>query len=266
VLRAGVTCAIIFGLAFGAWAVPARADTDWALQFDGSTDFVVLNTTENIIGSGWETTKSVSLWVKPTGPVPLCPNVDPGSCDLIFGDRPRWWGIARGVIFGEDRIWIFNSDLSTLTPYDKIGVPYTPGEWVHIALVHSNGMLHAYKNGVEVGSVASGTTQQPSNNARPVLHIGGVINNSARNWTYSGLVDAVKVWKIGMTASQVQQDMNQVLSGAEPDLEAYYRMSNGSGLILTDDSISTWDGTLYDGGNGVPPDGSPPLWITPGVD
>ena len=215
---------------------------------------------------GWEDTKTVSLWILPTGDAPACYRNSVAFCDNIFGDRPRWWGITRGVIFGEDRIWLFNADGSALTYIDQIGIPYTPGEWVHITMVHSNGVIYAYKNGVEVGSIASGTTQQPNTNAHPVLHIGGVINNSSRNWTYEGLVDAVKVWNIGMSASQVQQDMNQVLSGAEPDLKAYYRMSDGAGLILTDDSIYTWNGTLYDGGTGVPPDGSPPQWVSPGVD
>jgi len=218
-----------------------------------------------MLDPGWEDTKTISLWILPTGDAPACYRNDVGACDNIFGDRPRWWGITRGVIFGEDRIWLFNTDGDMLSFTDKIGIPYTPGEWVHIAMVHSNGVMHAYKNGVEVGSIASGTTQQPNTNAHPVLYIGGVLINASRNWTYSGLIDAVKVWNYGMTTTQVQQDMNQVLSGAEPGLEAYYRMSNGSGMLLTDDSIHTWDGTLYDGTNNVPPDG-PPQWIPPGVD
>jgi hypothetical protein len=146
-----------------------------------------------------------------------------------------------------------------------IGIPYTTDEWTYISLVHSGGMLHAYKNGIEVGAVASSTTQQPTTGAHPKLHIGGIINNPQRVWTYEGLIDEVKLWNFGMTSTQVQQDMYQVLTGSETGLRAYYRMSNGSGLVLTDDSIFTWNGTLLDGAQGVPPDGSPPLWVPPGV-
>jgi hypothetical protein len=116
-----------------------------------------------------------------------------------------------------------------------------------------------------VGAVASGTTRQPNTGAHPKLHIGGIINNTARVWTYEGMIDEVKLWNFGMTGVEIQQDMYQVLTGSEPGLRAYYRMSNGSGLVLTDDSIYSWDGTLKDGAQGVPPDGSPPLWAPPGV-
>ena len=40
----------------------------YALQFDGTTDLVELPETANVMGgSGWQTSKTVSLWVKPTG-------------------------------------------------------------------------------------------------------------------------------------------------------------------------------------------------------
>jgi hypothetical protein len=239
--------------------------TGYALDFDGSNDLVELTDTVFILGAGWENTTTVTLWIRPTGPSPVCSFNAVGFCDNVFGDRPRWWGIARGIIAGQDRIWFWNYDNSSGTPTDMIGIPYTPDEWTYIALVHSSGMLHAYKNGIEVGAVASGTTKQPSTGAHPKLHIGGIINNTSRVWTYEGMIDEVKLWNFGMTAAEIQQDMYQVLTGSEPGLRAYYRMSNGSGLVLNDDSLNSWDGTLKDGAQGVPPDGSPPLWVPPGV-
>jgi hypothetical protein len=219
-----------------------------------------------MMGEGWESTKTVSLWVLPTGPEPTCAHNNVAMCDNIFGDRSRWWGITRGVIAGQDRIWIFNTDGSFLSFADQIGIPYTPGEWTHIALVHSDGQMRVYKNGEEVGLLSTGVTIQPNLGAQPVLHLGGIINNGSRNWTFEGQIDGVKVWNIALSPSQVQQDMNQVLNGDEPGLVAYYRMSNGSGMLLSDDSVHSWDGTLSDGGNGVPPNGSPPQWVPPGVD
>lgn len=237
----------------------------YALQFDGNNDFVQLNKTALMMGPGWQDTKTVSLWVLPTGSAPACQNNSVAFCDAIFGDRPRWWGIARGVIMGTDRIWVFNTDNSPGSFMDTIAVSYTPGEWVHIALVHQNGVMHVYKNGVEVGAVASGTTVQPNTGAQPVLHLGGIINNTSRVWTFQGQLDEVQIWSIARSAAQIQQVLFQPLVGNESGLAAYYRMSNGSGTILTDDSVNSWDGTLLDGANGVPPDGSPPKWVSPGV-
>ncbi len=59
--------------------------------------------------------------------------------------------------------------------------------------------------------------------------------------------------------------MQANLSGAEAGLAAYYRMSDGAGTILTDDSQFNWNGTLLDGGSGVPANGSPALWVASGA-
>ncbi|HIP72713.1 MAG TPA: hypothetical protein EYH05_15120, partial [Anaerolineae bacterium] len=232
----------------------------YALQFDGNNDFETFSETSAILASGWEDTKTVSLWVKPSG-IATCTAPSPAHCDNIFGDRPRWWGISRGTLGGNDRIWIWNYDGN----YDMIGIDYVADEWTHIALVHSNGVLRAYKNGVEVSSVSSGATLQPSTGGQPVLYLGGIINNAARNWTFAGQIDEVRLWNVARTGAEIAQDMNQTLSGNENGLAAYYQMSDGAGLTLTDDSGQGWAGTLQDGTNAVPPDGQPPLWVSPGA-
>jgi hypothetical protein len=233
----------------------------YALEFDGTTDFVKLVETSYIMGPGWEDTKTVSLWVKPLGAGDECLYNSQAFCDTIFGDRPKWWGITRGTINGDDRIWVWNFDGSST---QSIGVEYTPGEWVHISLVHSDGILRVYKNGVETGSKPSGTTEQPYTGGLPILHLGGIIINASRNSAFHGVIDEVQLWNIARTPSQITDDMYQILSGSETGLRAYYRMSNGSGLILSDDSVYNWDGTLHDGNGNVPPDGNPPQWVTPG--
>jgi hypothetical protein len=233
------------------------ASSGYALQFDGNNDFVELSETSAMLGAGWETSKTVEVWVKPLGDAQQCAHQDVVNCDAIIGDRARWWGIYRGIRLGNDRIWIWNFDGSL----DVIPVTYVPGEWVHITLVHANGVLHAYKNGVEVGSMFSGATLQPNTGAQPVLHIGGIVNSGTAYWTFEGLIDEVRFWNTARTTTEVQQDMNHALTGSEPGLKAYYQMSNGNGLVLSDDSQYSWDGTLFDGARGLPPDGSPPEWV-----
>lgn len=249
------------GTAIGQVTVTVRsgADAGFALQFDGTSDMVRLAETSLMLGPAWQTTKTASLWVKPTG-TSFCNGPGAGSCDAIFGDRPRWWGISRGVINGLDRIWIWNWDGS----YDVIPVEYTNGQWVHIAMVHANGILTAYRNGVPVGSIATGPTIQPSPPAFPILYIGGVINNATRNWTFSGEIDELQLWSTARTQAEIQQDMAGPLGGNEPGLAAYYAMTNGSGSFLNDDSGNGWMGQLLDGAQGVPPDG-PIEWVLSGA-
>jgi hypothetical protein len=239
---------------------PPGESPGYALRFDGTSDFVQLSETSSMLSPGWQDTKTVELWVKPTG-TSFCNALSPGNCDAIFGDRPRWWGISRGNVDGVDRIWVWNWDGNS----DAVAIDFTPGEWIHVAMVHSGGMLSAYKNGVLVGSVPSGTTQQPNiATALPWLQLGGVINTPTRNWTFSGDLDEVRIWTLARTAAELAADMNRPLSGSEAGLAAYYRMSNESGTVLTDDSGHGWTGALRDGCCSVPADG-PITWVPSGA-
>jgi hypothetical protein len=228
-------------------------ESGYALDFDGESDFVRLAATSTMLAPEWESTKTVSMWVRPAG-ASACGAQGPAACDAVFGDRPRSWGISQGIHNGLDRIWVWNWD-GTL---QAIGFDYTPAEWVHVALVHSDGMLYAYKNGLLAASVPSGPTSQL---AGGILHFGGIINSSTRNWTFAGEIDDVQIWNTARSAAEINEDMNRQLTGAEPGLAAYYRMSDGAGASLTDDSGQGWTGTLQDGGQGVPADG--PITWTP---
>jgi hypothetical protein len=134
---------------------------------------------------------------------------------------------------------------------------------MHLAMVHENGVLYAYKNGVLVGSVASGATQQPSTGGLPILGFGGIIMGS-RAPAFSGEIDELALWNVARTAEQLQKDMSLGMVGDELGLRAYYRMSNGSGMTITDDTGHGFTATLYDGVQQVPPDG-PPQWVPSGA-
>jgi len=226
-----------------------------SLYFDGNTDYVYVGETRTVMGgTSWMNTMSFSLWVKPMG-MGYCTVSDVAQCDSIIGDRPRWWGLSHGTVAGLNRLWVWNYDGN----YDRIGISYTDGEWVHIAWVHANGTLKAYKNGELVGSVASGTTSQPSTGAFPKLQIGAAINNAARNWSFHGEIDEIRIYNSELFQSDIQATLFSELSGSEAGLRAYYKMSNGSGLVLSDDSINSFDGQFKDGIPNVT-DGTFPLW------
>jgi hypothetical protein len=117
-----------------------------------------------------------------------------------------------------------------------------------------------------MGSTPSGPTRQPSNPSQlPFLQFGAIINNATRNWSFEGEIDEVRLWNIALTESQIQSTMYTFLNGDEPGLAAYYSMSDGSGLVVTDDSVNNWNGTIHDGlSPSVPPDG-PAQWVESGA-
>jgi hypothetical protein len=129
---------------------------------------------------------------------------------------------------------------------------------VNIALVHDSGILRAYKNGVLAGSVASGPTSQIEPNA--LLYLGGQFNINF----FAGQIDDVSIWNVGLSASEIVAGMYGLV-GNEAGLKAYYKMSDGSGRTLTDDSVADWNGTLIDNEYPLPPPPQPPeagpLWV-----
>jgi Concanavalin A-like lectin/glucanases superfamily len=251
------TSILISSLLANLFILPVFADdAGFALRFDGTSDFVELQQTDTIFAAGWETGKSVALWVKPDGLQATCDIVadldDVAVCPQIFSDRPKWWGIAIGHLPGpnQNRIWVWNHDGSDGSPNDFVGVEYTPGEWVHITLVHNNGMLRAFKNGVEVGSTPSGPTQQPVV-GDPVLHIGGVIVDPTHKYLFQGDIDEVSLWNRALPAAEISANMYQDAPTSTTDLAAFYRMTPGSGTSLEDNSGSGHTGTLF----------GPPEWV-----
>ncbi|HSF83171.1 MAG TPA: LamG-like jellyroll fold domain-containing protein, partial [Anaerolineales bacterium] len=127
------------------------AEAGYALEFDGVSEYVKLGDTGNLMGGDiWASSKTVSLWVRPDAPTSPATRPE-GGVFLVGNDRPRFFGITRATWEGADRLWVWNYDSNGT---DMIGIDFVPGEWLQIALVHSGGVLSAYKNGVLVGSVA----------------------------------------------------------------------------------------------------------------
>jgi hypothetical protein len=37
----------------------------------------------------------------------------------------------------------------------------------------------------------------------PMLHLGGIINNASRNWTYEGEIDDVGLWSRALSVEEI---------------------------------------------------------------
>lgn len=236
----------------------AHADTDagWSLAFDGEDDYVNLGITDSVIGVNWKDSKSFSLWVKPAGSASVCYMQDVAECEQILVNQPHFFGIARGIIGGLDRIWIWNYDGG----YERIGIQYQADQWVNIAFVHANNTLSAYRNGNLVGQLPSNATSPESGVVNTNLLLGAFIR-SDRTAAFEGQIDEVRIYNNELMQPSIINDLRTPLIGNEEGLRAYYQMSNGSGIVLTDDSIFSNDGTLRNGFPGNPSIGDGPQWV-----
>lgn len=247
---------------------------DYALDFDGASDFVTAPTWASIIGPDWQTTKSISVWFRPMTAGQVVGQVVEG--DMIVGDFPRWFGLYQATWNGQDAIWATNWD--NVNPAVFIPVPYAIGEWVNITLVHDGGNLTVYKNGSFVAQAATGATAtgHPGINSIALriggaVQIGGPPNFNCWETLFSGQVDEVSLWSNALSPEEVRQNLYRTLP-ANPNLRAYYQMSNGSGSILADNSGNGNQATLQDGRpipdggcSGAPPDGDTAAWVSSGA-
>ena len=238
---------IVMLVVFAWFYIPVRADDPgFALAFDGTNDYVNLGDTGNVMGNGgWTGAKSVSLWLRVTGTTP--PTTEPLTGETLFTtDRPRLFGLSRAVFNGLDRIWVWNSDGNGL---DSVGAEFVSGEWFHLTIVHANNQLSLYKNGFLVGSVTSGATYFPPGTPDGNLYLGGSGRADPALY-FDGQLDEVAFWNIPLSEVEISGVMNAAITDAHPlwsNLTAYYRMSDGAGTALTDDSAQANSGVLLGG-------------------
>ncbi|HBK23231.1 MAG TPA: hypothetical protein DDZ60_12190, partial [Planktothrix sp. UBA10369] len=76
-----------------------------------------------------------------------------------------------------------------------------------------------------------------------------------------GYIDEVRIWNIVRTEQQIQESFNKLLTGKEPNLVGYWRLSNISGNKVTDLTGNGLDGIIH--GNPTSQLIDNPLFTTP---
>gem|GEM_PF-2660008 len=236
-------------------ASPAQAYTGgYGLNFDGDDDLMRADY-YGIFGPDPQCrqTVSISLWVRPLGPSQTA--FDPASLPVIFTNVPNWIGISRGIINffdgPHDRIWVWMNDQYGFSR--QIEVPYTVGEWVHIALVHAGGRLRAYKNGILVNDIEAGDMGGLTCGRVGVgAYFTGDQGMPPATITQEivGQIDEVAIFQAGLTEGEIREYMYREVDASHPkwaNIGAYYKMSNGSGTVVTDNATGSYPGVIYGG-------------------
>ena len=120
------------------------------------------------------------------------------------------------------------------------GVTLSTDTWYHIVLVHDNSAntLKWYVNGTEQNTNTS--VNVPSNTG--TFYLG--TNSDADDKFFNGQIDEVRIWDDVRTAAEIADNKDDELVGNESGLVAYYKMSDGTGTTLTDNSSNSNNGTL----------------------
>jgi len=191
---------------------PDGALGNYSLSFNGTSDYVSI--------------PASSAWAFGTG-------------DLTV----EWWqyetdnnSFPRILSVGSGDIAVSIEGGSTIYCWLNNGITGCPigsykNTWVHFAFTRSSSIVSIYKNGSLLGT---GTNSNDINNTSSALYLG--MEESGNN--FGGQLDEVRIWNIARTQGQIQANMNSELIGNESGLVAYYKMSNGTGTTLTDNSLS----------------------------
>ncbi|RMF63705.1 MAG: hypothetical protein D6742_16795, partial [Cyanobacteria bacterium J069] len=219
----------------GTQTATTSGSAETALDFQQPSDHVSLGD-----GVKLGTQFSQELWILP-GVTPQAPNAELAQA-LIGGDRqtpdapPSVWIVNnRQVRVGYGDGQVFHSFLT--------GDILRSNEWNHISVVLSadqdQPQYHIYVNGVpkDVRAEVNAVRKPPVAKAAVTL-IG------APAQSFFGQIDEVRLWNRARTEREIRNDKNLRLTGQEPGLLAYWRLDEGSGTQIFDQTGHHIPGTV----------------------
>ncbi len=118
------------------------------------------------------------------------------------------------------------------------------GEWQHVAATYdaSTSTVRMWIDGTEVTVTSPTAPSGPiADHADLDLTIG---NSSILTWSFEGDIDELRIWEVPRSGEEIAGNIEQLLSGEEPGLVAYWRMDEGNGDAILDRTNSGHAGAL----------------------
>ncbi len=204
---------------------PAMTPPGYALNFNGSAGYVSLPNESNF---EFTDSMTVAVWIK------VDAFTDDWQAIVTKGDgswRLQRYGSTNHIDFGTTGL--SNGDLEGTTNVND-------GNWHYIAGVFDGSKKYLYVDGSLDASVS--VTGTISLNSKEV-EIGANSDWSGRN--FDGQMDEVRIWNVARDSTELQDNMDTVLTGNETGLVAYYKFDVTSGTWLYDHTGSNNSGRLH---------------------
>ena len=225
----------------------SETQINYALAFVGNGDRIEFSTATSSINNNW----SAEVWYKKTAQK-KAQNFTNYATSGNAGQSNRWslrlsqWenqnriGITQYSHYCCD--WFINDEDANTSI----------GKWEHVAWTYSgNNKVKIYVNGEYIGNYFT----EYGNNKSARENIGAAklwrrYIGYTGNVTIRGEIDEVRFWNDTRTSSEINDNMFIELNGDEAGLASYYKMSNGTGTTLTDNSSNPkYNGKLKSMGN-----------------
>jgi hypothetical protein len=209
-----------------------------ALQFDGLDDYGRIPAAEHL-KAATQKDFTVEVWLK-ADPVATPLETDTRSIlDAGTGEGAFPYAI-RYINAGADvgKVQVERSDGSNrMMLVSKRSI--SDGKFHHCALVKQGAELVLYLDGDDVGK----TTDTYASNAatRDSLFLGSQ-NGKAK--FFSGQIDEVRLWSRARSPKELVEEMHYRLVGNESELVGYWRMDEGAGTVISDQTDAANHGQL----------------------
>ena len=245
---------ILVLLGFGSFRLGGYSSGNYALQFDGIDDVVIGPTTEFPVGNS---NRTIELWFKRFNIL---------SVESLLMAYGGWGWDNAGKNFGIS----IKSDQSYHGFFctnwgDAIigGTTIQNNQWYHGAAVTVGTDIVVYLNG-EVDATGN---MGLSTLANTPFYIGRAASGHEEPRKFNGIIDEVRIWDVPHTQQEIQQYMNQQLTGTEPGLVGYWQFKEGTGNTAYDKTVNANHGSVIGGAtwiNSSAPIG--PSWLTSSLD
>ena len=209
----------------------------YALDFDGSNDYskhgtnASLRPTSAITLEAWIYVHTNANWESAVSYATDNGATESGYDLFCKGAGSNKWSIRVA------RVGMSEGDWAT-DPYAYL----TRWQWTHVAGTYDGTTICFYQNGV----LSTSETHSGDIDWSPLpekLYLGKFSDTNENNF-FDGYLDEVRIWSVARTATQIADNIHVLLDGDETGLEAYYKMSDGSGTTITDNSENSNTGTM----------------------
>jgi hypothetical protein len=222
-------------LTFALAPIASAAGAGNALDFDGSNDYVECGNDASLTEFNNFT---MEAWVYLE---------DSNSNQKILGKFDDWdnyyiMGVGSGVHYSQLNASGQKCGFATGN--------VSSNEWTHLAVTFSkgnggtNGAFYGYVNGQIVYSKTDVADAAISVSKAAYPFRIGVAPWDINAFKVDGQIDEVRIWNDARTEAEIRENMCKTLVGDESGLVAYYKMTDGSGTSLTDNSTNSNTGTL----------------------
>jgi VCBS repeat-containing protein len=210
---------------------PDARDDRIGLVFDGVDDYVRIG---DYAGLNVSSNLTMEAWIKPTGA---------GTGSQIIINKEGEYEMGINATTGE-MIWAFDN-IDPDWSWHNTGHYVQADEWTHLAVTYNNGVVETFADGVLVDTYNGSGSIADTYTGFNELLIGG--RENAVTQRFDGQIDEVRLWNTTQTQTDIQNNMGALLTGAETGLIGNWRLDEGSGITVVDQSAFGHDGTLADG-------------------